>query len=77
MLHVRPAHLVELEELMLLLEGVSGDGGAVAADGVLTKAVVTVRVRPLQDAPAVHHLHSDVILHLKNLMNTMNFGGIG
>ena len=56
---MRPAHLVELEELLLLLEGVSGDGGAVAADGVLTKAVVTVRVCPLQDAPAVHHLHRD------------------
>ena len=54
-----PAHLIEFEELLLLLESVSGDGGAVAADGMLTKAVVTIRVCPLQDAPAVHHLHRD------------------
>lgn len=54
-------HLVELEELLLLLQGLSRDRGAVAAKSLLAKTVVAVGVGPLQDPSAVHHLHQNKV----------------
>ena len=56
--HEAKGYLVELEELLLLPQGVCGCAGVRRGLRLrrLRKAVVAVRVRPLQDAPAVHNL---------------------
>ena len=53
-----PTHLplVELKELLLLRLGLLG---RLAGTQVLLKRVVPQRVRPLEDAAAVHHLEDN------------------
>ena len=67
--HDGKEYLIELKELLLLPQGVCGCAGmrrGLCLRG-LRKAVVAIRVRPLQDSPAVHHLKQRSMSTLRNV----------